>query len=386
MDILNSASEIYFTPAFIQSVMQQHAPEKEIVVHRVSRFDVDNSASILVTLTSDTSTKWMGHFGLEVTWQEDERLRTRQMVMKVKPHGREISAMLNGLAQRNGEPLAEVYPDFKEYTGFQYTHGRELDIYRKLSDPILPTVYATYQDHQAACYLILMEYLEEVTLLNSVMEVHRWTDTHLRAALSQMARWHARHLLHPPTLDQRYWTDTSAPDYRQRLTPLWEALLANAHRSLPEVYTNERVALLRKAIEQIPNHQAELRAMPTTLVHNDLNPRNSCFKGEQFCLYDWELATLHVPQYDVVEWLCFVLDQDRYARRADYLAYYHQELNRLTGLFPDKETFVRGFELAALDFGLHRLGLYVMAHSVSPYPFLPRVINSYFDTIRTLAR
>lgn len=381
---MNVTPKTYFTPAFIQSVMQQRQPEKDIVVHRVSRFDIDNSASILVTLTSGTSQRLMGHFGLEVDWQEDGYPRTRRMVMKVKPPGWEISAMLNGLAQLCGAPLAEVYPDFKERTGFEYTHGRELEIYQKLSDPILPDVYGTYADPENESYLVLMEYLEEVELLNSVMEPHRWSDAPIRAALSQIAQWHAKCLRQKPSLDSWYWTDTNSPDYMAQLVPLWEALLANARRQLPDLYTSERAAFVERAIRQIPEYQAELSAMPITLVHNDLNPRNACFKGAQFCLYDWELATFHVPQYDVVEFLCFVLDHDCYAQRQEYLEFYRRELHRLTALFSDKKAFGRGFQLAALDFGLHRLGLYTMAHSVSPYPFLPRVINSYFDTVKRL--
>ena len=377
--------ENYFTPAFIQSVMQPRCPKTDIVVKRVRRFDIDNSASILVTLTSGTSHQPMGHFGLDVDLLENGQPQTRRMVMKMKPHGREISAMLNGLAQLCGDPLARVYAGFQERTGFQHTHRRELEVYQKLSDPILPDIYGCHVDHDQECYLFLMEYLGEATLLNSVMQPHRWSDEHIKSALSHIARWHAKYLLQPPDLDTQGWSDTHTPDYMQQLSPLWDALLTHAQRHLPDLYTSDRVAFLRRAVTQLSAYQAERQAMPTTLVHNDMNPRNACFKGAQFCLYDWELATFHLPQYDVVEFLCFVLDQDRYAQREHYLEHYRTVLHQHTALFSDKQAFLRGFQLAALDFGLHRLGLYNMAHSVSPYPFLPRVIASYFDTIRNIA-
>jgi hypothetical protein len=88
-----------------------------------------------------------------------------------------------------------------------------------------------------------------------------------------------------------------------------------------------------------------------------------------------------VPQYDLVELLCFVLDRERYGLRGAYLEFYRQALHDQTGLYADAQGFRRGFALAARDFGLHRLGLYLMGHSVSPYPFLPRVVESYFDTL-----
>jgi hypothetical protein len=100
-----------------------------------------------------------------------------------------------------------------------------------------------------------------------------------------------------------------------------------------------------------------------------------------FCAYDWELATFQIPQYDIAELLCFVLDKNRYHLRDKYLEYYRDELNKLTGLYDDEATFKQEFIWASLNFGIHRLGMYMMAHSVSPYPFLPRVVNSFFDSI-----
>ena len=79
-----------------------------------------------------------------------------------------------------------------------------------------------------------------------------------------------------------------------------------------------------------------------------------------------------------------MLDADRYHLRPTYLEHYRQALHARTGQFADAAHFQAGFQLAALDFGLHRLGMYMMAHTVSPYPYLPRVVNSFFDTIAAL--
>ncbi|WBA40379.1 hypothetical protein [Hymenobacter canadensis] len=85
--------------------------------------------------------------------------------------------------------------------------------------------------------------------------------------------------------------------------------------------------------------------------------------------------------YDAVELLCFVLEADRYHLRPAYLEHYRHILHALTGRYPDPAAFRRETHYAALDFGLHRLGMYLMAHSVGPYPFLPRVVESFFDTL-----
>ncbi|WP_347159394.1 aminoglycoside phosphotransferase family protein [Pontibacter chitinilyticus] len=375
----------YLTVPFIEQLMQAHAPEQHIRVLAVNPLPVDNSASILVALTAGSSTKPIGHFGLDVQYTVNGKAEQRRMVLKVKPHGDEIVAMLNMLAQACGGELAAIYPKYKSLTGFQHTHMRELEVYGKLPHTLAPIIYGLQADPEQDLYLILMEYLADVELLNTAMAPEQWTDQHIRTALEQTAEWHAAHLNKTLPVDKRYWADAPSKAYMVALQPLWQALLQNAQDHFPELYTTERVALLEEAIQQIPIYWDELARMPITLVHNDLNPRNTCFKREgdtlKFCVYDWELATWHVPQYDVLELLTFVLDEHTAALREEYLEFYREALHKRTGLFADREQFYRGFTLAAFDFGLHRLGMYIMAHTVSPYPFLPRVVNSYFLTL-----
>ncbi len=377
----------YFEPQFLQEIMQEQAAGSSIEVQKVSRFPVDNSASILSTLNAGNTGLEIGHFGLKVTYQKDSKIFTRKMVMKVKPNGEVTANMLNSLSMVCGDALNSVYEPFKNLTGFRNTHMRELEVYEKLPAPIQPEIFGLKADLENDIYIILMENLEEVELLNSVMQPDLWTPQYIEAALSQIAKWHAALLDKAGGIDQKYWKeDVPSKEYMLKLQPLWTALLEHASKNLPELYTPENKAILEEAIKNIPQYWTELEAMPKTLVHNDFNPRNVCFKAADsipdLCLYDWELATYNVPQYDIAEFLSFVLTPENYEQRLEYLEFYRQELHGLTGTFDDKAQFKKGFAFAALDFGLHRLGMYVMAHTVGPYPFLPRVIHSYFDTLK----
>ena len=70
---------------------------------------------------------------------------------------------------------------------------------------------------------------------------------------------------------------------------------ANAATHSPALYSAERVRCCARPSPAIPAYWAALEQMPRTLIHNDLNPRNTCFKagpeGLRLCAYDWELAT-----------------------------------------------------------------------------------------------
>ncbi len=379
----------YFTPAFLQQLMQQHTPCDDVIVLDVQLTDVDSSASILAALASAHTGLLIGHFGMNVTFTKNGEESTVKMVMKIKPHGDEIVAMLNMLASACGGKLASVYDQYKAMTGFQYTHLREQEIYSKLKPAFTPVIYGMYTNDEDRVYIILMEYLDGVELLNSVMAVEHWHDEHIKTALKQMAEWHSSMFHLPAILNKDIWPDAPSLEYMTGLKPLWIALLHNAAEKFPGLYLPERVEVLEQGIDSLEAHWLELDDLPKTLIHNDLNPRNSCFKNtggkKEFCLYDWELATFHIPQYDVAEFLCFVLDEDRYHKRQQYVDYYRNELNRLTGSYGDATAFNRHLHLAALHFGMHRLGMYMMAHSVSPYPFLPRVVNSFFDMVTNTA-
>jgi hypothetical protein len=378
----------YFSPAFLESLLRARpgAPT-DLRVEQVRPFSVDNSASILAVLTAGHAGRPVGHFGVEVTWRAGGLAETKRLVLKLKPPGAEVAAMLASLAQATGEPLASVYPYYEARTGFAHTHGRELAVYEQhAGHPLLPNIWGLHTDEENGVYVVLMEYLEDVELLNSVMQPEGWTDAHLRVALTQLATWHAGHLHAPPLLPALPGGECAGPAYLLEQVPLWEGLLTSAAAHFPALYSPARVGHLRRALADLPQHAASLGAELHTLIHNDLNPRNTCFRrttaGQlQFCAYDWELATYHVPHYDVAELLCFVLDTDRYHLRATYLEYYRQQLHQLTGSYPDADRFQHTFGVAALNFGLHRLGMYLMAHAVSPYPFLPRVVDSFFDTL-----
>lgn len=83
------------------------------------------------------------------------------------------------------------------------------------------------------------------------------------------------------------------------------------------------------ALANLHHIVSDLDAAPQTMIHNDCNPRNICLRKlaqstnapqephnstgcpyedqRHLCIYDWELATINVPQHDLVEFLSFTL-------------------------------------------------------------------------------
>lgn len=349
-----------------------------IKVEGVQTYSIDNSASILVTLTSQQTDSLIGHFGLKLTGAWQGKQHQHRMVLKVKPHGREIANMLAGLAHLSNEQLGQVYESHTASTGFFNTHSREIEVYQKLPHTIQPAIYGYLHATEEDAYQVLMEDLTGYTGLNSVMAVNKWTNLQLETALSALASWHTFASDKRNLLSAGSWNDTDQPNYWQQEAPLWKALLEKGAARFPECYADGLVEALNLGLDQMEILQPQLNSLPKTLIHNDANPRNSCFRPDgSFCLYDWELSCSHVPVYDAMELLSFVLEPNRYDLIPYFLYYYRMALCRQWPVWESDVMWQQSMELAWYEFGWHRLGMYMMAHGVAPYPFLPRVLQAY---------
>jgi hypothetical protein len=370
------------TPAFLGI---DHIQQLMAAVHGdmvrvldVQPFAVDNSASILVTLTAKQTERRIGHYGLQVVWEVAGQKHANRFVLKVKPPGSEIAQMLAGLAQASDGELGDRYQPFLDSTGFANTHLRELFVYRDLQHPIHAALAGFHLDEKADRYELLLEDLSDHELLNTVMKIDTWTEAHIYRALSDLAAWHVFAKAELNNLAAKPWADTDHDNYWQDQAPLWQVLLAKGRERFPELYTSDVFTALQTGLKEIDNLQALYNSLPKTLIHNDANPRNACFREDgSFCLYDWELACQGVPVYDVVELLSFVVSQSREQNLPKYLQHYREAICARWPSWADDQLWQQSLSLAWHLFGWHRLGMYSMAHAVAPYPFLPQVFSGY---------
>jgi aminoglycoside phosphotransferase (APT) family kinase protein len=103
------------------------------------------------------------------------------------------------------------------------------------------------------------------------------------AALAQLGRTVRR--LHelplPPEADSK--------DPREFLTAIWSGLVASF--ALP--------AFVGDAVQRVLTEEAPARERAWVLSHNDVNPTNLVYDGENLLLLDWETAGPNDPYYDL---------------------------------------------------------------------------------------
>jgi len=369
-------SDFLNKPHLSQLLKAQYGPSVEVL--SVEPYKIDNSASILVTLTAQQTTRRIGHFGLDLRWVREGTEQHDRLVLKVKPPGSEIAEMLAGLANACDPALGSVYAKHSSTTGFSNTHIREVEVYSKLPHEIQPKLLGFALDQEQEKYELLIEDLSGCTLLNSVMDVDQWSDVHLHRALGDIANWHVYAKERTNVLSQAAWADTDSSDYYLQEAPLWDTLLQTNQKHFPEFYSSGVFEALCSGLNRIEDFSSIFNALPKTLIHNDANPRNACFREDgSFCLYDWELSCSHVPVYDVIELLSFVLEENRFDQIEELLDHYRKQLSEKWEVWGNDELWQQSLRLAWYTFGWHRLGMYTMAHAVAPYSFLPRVHRGF---------
>lgn len=159
---------------------------------------------------------------------------------------------------------------------------------------------------------------------------------------------------------------------------LWEMLGVHASEEFPEWFAPRDMEHFRATIYSMPEWYGEIDSMPKTLIHNDFNPRNICFRktssGPQLCVYDWELATINLPQHDLAELLTMTLQPDTTDEEVTrYVEYHRKALETHLGQSLDPEVWRRGYQLSLWDLLANRIPMYVMGHTFRHYKFMERV-------------
>ena len=383
---VRSLSQRELTPSFFEPGLQR-AFGRAVKVTAVDPIDSGAGASILGELAARRFTRDVGvhhrrlHHGRGST----------DVVVKIKPLDTEIELMMQGLASSCGPAVAAAWRQFGHDAGFARCHQRELAVYAQ-TDPRftrhVPKVYDIVCDESSETHALVLERLHDgVHLMDSADDPSGWTESALEAALRGAGALHAIWLGRERELLAAPWLGIPPTAERMcAMRPLWTALASHAAEEFPALVPEWELAWHRRLLADMPRWWRRIERMPRTLAHNDFNPRNLGIRGTDgvsaLCVYDWELATLQLPQHDVAELLAFVLSPRATRDTVAQLVELHRRAVIESGAatVPDAATWREGFALAARDLLVNRMGLYLMGHTQRQYRFLPRVL----DTLRHL--
>ncbi|MFD8993424.1 phosphotransferase [Streptomyces abikoensis] len=348
-----------------------------VKVTGVEAVSIPMGPSVLSELTSRTVKKDVGLFPMQLKIERDDVADKLDVMVKVKPTDREVIKMAGLAAALCGGPVATHYRAFDRRLGFVGCDVRELALYEQTDTrftSLVPKQYRTHRDDRRETYVIVMECLRDMELMDTSDRGRGWSRRHLTIALRDLGQLHSVWYGKESALRRMPWIGhvPNAPDMVE-MRDLWLALADHSAQEFPEIVSGRHHDRLLDCIGTIDRWWPRIEAMPRTLVHNDFNPRNLAIRADgRLCAYDWELATLHIPQHDLAELLCTALEPaDIDAAVVRELSEVHRRsLETHTGAAIDKDRWESGYRLALKDLAVNRFGLYFVAHTVRHYGFL----------------
>jgi len=383
---LGELNEAFFQKHFRSSMHDETLNVKEIV----SLKNNESCSSLITEMTSRKLKKTVGLFPFHVFYESEKGNQSQFIMTKVKPTSDEVVGALNQLASMCGEELATEFDKHKYQAGLAGTDRRELAVFRQTDERFTrhtPELFGIYEDASRESYVIVQELLTDMELMDSANDVTHWTDEHIQAALKGIAECHAIWFDKDDELKSTDWLGHyPTAEGRTRLMRLYALLNTHAVNEYPYWIGEKESRRFLSILEDMTRWWPKIEAMPKTLIHNDFNPRNMAFRktaeGPRLCVYDWELATLHLPQVDVVELLAYTLVDDITKERVTaFVDFHRQRLELQIGKKLDAALWWEGFRYASWEFFITRMSLYLMTHSFRNYEFIERVYSSLWKLL-----
>ena len=369
---------------FFQGALRTALGDPALTVLGCTWRPLDDGAAILSAFGGDPGGRLLGLHAVKVAVASGGAESVVPLVVKSKPRDHELLDTLGRMAIASGRALSTAWKEHGHATQFAGGHVRELGVYAQPDARFrrhVPRVFRTIQDDSREAYVIVMEDLSDAAVIDAVDDTTAWTAPRLEATVRGLAELHATWLGRERELASQPWLG-GVPTARRvaQMTSLWTALAEHAAGEHPDLMDRAALARQRALVSTIDEWWPLLERMPRTLVHNDFNPRNLALRvgagGEhELKAFDWELATLHVPQYDLAELLAHTLTPAASADDVAALVELHRSaLAAAAGRPLDPAPWAAGFQLALRDFTLNRLAFLFVASAFRDTPFLERVV------------
>ena len=340
----------------------------------------------IVSVLMGSKTGPTGHRIYSVHWRDGSKTGVLKIVGKIRGSDQRGLEHFREKLNRLSPQLALAF-DMDRPHPLTGIHIREL-AFNKMREPVIqklrPRVFGTESSAENGTYEIFMECFEGGSFLNAMADNSKWSSSAIHAALAGIAQLHGRYLedfshVEKQGIVNRYALENNADSVVARKVML-EYCLKNSLGFL----SGGMKALLLKMLEDLAATSRKLAASPLTLCHYDFNPRNLFLKSKkgrfELCLYDWEVATVHVPQRDVCEFVASVIPQNSTIdSHLECIEFYRKSLNGASNLSFTRQAFMEIYILACVDFALSKIIRLGIVNGVTPLSWFPRYVGVHLN-------
>lgn len=353
---------------------------------QVSQQNVLSGSSIIAELASWKTDKVSGLYRYKIDSATDQSFK--EVFIKVKPSNSAVFDVATTIATLCSKELGKCFSEYKKQTGLLDCHKKELAIYQQTDERFLhhsPKLLGIVDEDENEKWILALETITRPVLSDTCAIKDGWSSLHIEASIRGLAELHSiwfskeTELLH----SFEYCSALSIEEMEQA-KPLWTSLAKHAEPYIAQWLVESIKPLQEKLINTIGDWWGESQTMQRTLIHHDFNPRNIMLTGThekpKLCAFDWELATLGLPQRDLVEFLCFVLPQSFDSNIVmKYMEIHRLELQKASGIVVSEAEWRRGILYSLNDMIINRIPMYLLAHRIKPQLFLPRVTKNWHN-------
>jgi thioester reductase-like protein len=315
----------------------------------------------------------------------------RELFIKVKSDDRAVLDVAATVAELSAKGLGGLFSAYERQTGLAGCHKRELAVYRQ-DDPRfvrhVPRPCVLVDQDEAGRWIIALEAIERPLFMDARAVAPRWPARHIISCIDGIAELHAIWLGRETELVQRMpLCEALTADEMENARPLWRAIAEHADSFMKSTTGVTLNSLRLDLADSVHSWWSDGERLDRTLIHNDFNPRNLAIDGRQhepvLRVFDWELATLGLPQRDLAEFLCFALPPDHErAEGLHYIEHHRRMLERATGIAIDRNDWAYGFRLALFELAINRIPMYTLVHRIKPQRFLERMVQTWHALFR----
>lgn len=312
----------------------------------------------------------------------DGRRASLDLVLKPKLDDATLLDVTAETARLCDPALGRAFEAHRDGSEFAGARGRELAVYAGASGALRTAMPLWFGTVPGEPPVLVLERVRETELPAGTLAPDRWTRPCVEAALSGIASVHAQWLGDARAIGM--FGLLASPRAASEAACEWRTALAvHAGGWLRSWLGGAGAAEQLRLAAGFGTTERWIAGRTLTLVHGDFNPRNLAIRytplGPRLAAFDWELAGWGLPQRDVVELLCFVLDPDGAADEARrYVERSRLALQRFARRDVDAATWHAGVRAAIGQFGATRLPMYFLAHRFRPQAYLERVARCWW--------
>ena len=369
----------------VERALRQRCGDPSLSIEGVTLAPMGGDDSIVSELTSWREGAAMGLFRGAVAVRGANGSSTARVVVKVKPSDESVLEVAESVAALASPTLGREYARFRDFHGFTRCHMRELALYRE-SDPRIrrhsPAPLALSPVGETHRVTLVLEEIPASALFHPGDADAPWSPVLLGAAIDGAAQIHSLWYGREAELMEQTWLAPVRDSARlTSMRPLWSALADHARTHSPAWRDASLARTHHQLVERVSEWSIPLTGLPRALIHNDFNPRNIGMlttSAPRLCAFDWELATIGLPQRDLAELLCWTLHAS--TPREEVAAWIERarvQLSAATGARIEASDWELGFRAALCELLVDRLAMYAMVDRFRPQRYLPRVARTW---------